>query len=102
MKKQGAQSFFTGSKTDPGFHIKNSGYRLTGQVSAGGRNFENSAIEAIKSDKVTFIHVKSVIVTFGFNLRKLKKIRQMELAYQGDNPLWSQAFAIREVLFGFK
>ena len=34
---------------------------------------EKSAIEAIKSDKVTFIQVKSINVTSGFNLRKLKK-----------------------------
>ena len=36
-------------------------------------HFEKSAIEAIKSDKVTFIQVKSINVTSGFNLRKLKK-----------------------------
>ena len=41
--------------------------------------FENSAIVAIKSDIVTFIHVKSLKVTSGFNLRRMKKIRQRAL-----------------------
>ena len=35
--------------------------------------FENSAIVAIKSDIVTFIHVQSIEVTSGFNLRRKKK-----------------------------
>ena len=35
--------------------------------------FENSAIVAIKSDIVTFFHVKSIKVTSIFNLRKKKK-----------------------------
>ena len=36
-------------------------------------HFENPAIVAIKSDIVTFIHVKSIKVTSGFNLRRIKK-----------------------------
>ena len=42
-------------------------------------HFENPAIVAIKSDIVTFIHVKSIKVTSGFNLRRMKKIRQRAL-----------------------
>ena len=44
-------------------------YLLTCEVDL----FENSAIVAIKSDIVTFIHVKSIKVTSGFNLRRIKK-----------------------------
>ena len=44
-------------------------YLLTCEVDL----FENSAIVAIKSDIVTFIHVKSIKVTSGFNLRRKKK-----------------------------
>ena len=36
-------------------------------------HFENPAIVAIKSDIFTFIHVKSIKVTSGFNLRRIKK-----------------------------
>ena len=36
-------------------------------------HFENPAIVAIKSDIVTFIHVKPIKVTSGFNLRRKKK-----------------------------
>ena len=36
-------------------------------------HFENPAIVAIKSDIFTFIHVKSIKVTSGFNLRRKKK-----------------------------
>ena len=42
--------------------------------------FENSAIVAVKSDILTFIHVKSIKVTTGFNLRMMKKVRQMALS----------------------
>ena len=45
-------------------------------------HFENSAILAIKSDIVTFIHVKSIKVTSRFNLRKVKKFRQVALSYR--------------------
>ena len=38
-----------------------------------------SAIFAIKSDIVTFIHVKSIKVASDFNLRRMKKICQMVL-----------------------
>ena len=44
-------------------------YLLTCEVDL----FKNSAIVAIKSDIVTFIQVKSIKVTSGFNLRKKKK-----------------------------
>ena len=44
-------------------------YLLTCEVDL----FENSAIVAIKSDIVTFIHVQSIEVTSGFNLRRKKK-----------------------------
>ena len=37
--------------------------------------FENCAILAIKSDIVTFFHVKSIKVTSGLNLRRKKKWR---------------------------
>ena len=45
-------------------------------------HFENPAIVAMKSDIVTFIHVKSIKVTSGFNLRIMKKIRQVALSYR--------------------
>ena len=44
-------------------------YLLTCEVDL----FENSAIEAIKSEIVTYFHVKSIKVTSGFNLRRKKK-----------------------------
>ena len=43
-------------------------YLLTCEVDL----FENFAVVAIKSDIVTFIHVKSIKVTSGFNLRGKK------------------------------
>jgi hypothetical protein len=43
--------------------------------------FENLAIVAIKSDIVTFIHVKSINVTSGrLQFEKKEKIRQMALS----------------------
>ena len=45
-------------------------------------HFENQAIAAMKSDIVIFIHVKSIKVTSGFNLRIMKKIRQVALSYR--------------------
>ena len=45
-------------------------------------HFEKPAIVAIKSDIVTSIHVKSIKVTSGFNLRIMKKIRQVALPYR--------------------
>jgi hypothetical protein len=45
-------------------------------------HFENPAIAAMKSDIVTFIHVKSINATSGFNLRIMKKIRQVALSYR--------------------
>ena len=44
-------------------------YLLTCEVDL----FENSAIEAIKSEIVTYFHVKSIKATSGFNLRRKKK-----------------------------
>jgi hypothetical protein len=45
-------------------------------------HFEKPAIVAIKSDTVTFIHVKSIKVTPGFTLRMMKKIHQVALSYR--------------------
>ena len=42
-------------------------------------HFENLAIVAIKSGIVSFTHVKSIKVTSGLNLRRMKKIQQMAL-----------------------
>ena len=39
--------------------------------------FENPAIVAMKSDIVTFIHIKSIKLTSGFNLRIINKIRHL-------------------------
>ena len=44
------------------------------QITTLTARFENSAIVAIKSYIVTFIHVKSIKVTSGFNLRRMKTI----------------------------
>jgi hypothetical protein len=46
---------------------------------------------AMKSDIVTFKHVKSIKVTSGFNLRKMKKICQVALSYKKSKNKYQKA-----------
>ena len=45
-------------------------------------HFEKPAIVATKSYIFIFMHVKPIKVTSGFNLRVMKKIRQVALSYR--------------------
>ena len=53
--------------------------------------FKNLAIVAFKSDIVIFIHIKSIKMTSAFNLRVMKKIRQVALSYRKINNKYQNA-----------
>ena len=54
-------------------------------------HFEKPAIVATKSYIFIFMHVKPIKVTSGFNLRVLKKIRQVALSYRKINNKYQNA-----------
>ena len=64
---------------DSGTHSRMEHYFFSYLLNCEVDLFENSANVAIKSDIVTFIHVRSIKVTSGFNLRRMKKILQRAL-----------------------